>query len=84
MTYLPTKTATSYSLCVAFHILGVLGHREQSGQGQEIHCTMVDGLISMFTFATGAFFAIGKLPLQNGNDHMIVSPYGLFQDSEES
>ncbi len=36
----------------------------------------------MFTFASGAFFATGKLPPRTGNDHMIVSPYGLFESSD--
>jgi crotonobetainyl-CoA:carnitine CoA-transferase CaiB-like acyl-CoA transferase len=43
---------------------------------------MVDGLISMFTFASAAFFATGELPPRNGNDHMVVSPYGLYQASD--
>ena len=43
---------------------------------------MVDGLISMFTFASAAWFATGELPPRNGNDHMVVSPYGLFRASD--
>jgi crotonobetainyl-CoA:carnitine CoA-transferase CaiB-like acyl-CoA transferase len=43
---------------------------------------MVDGLISMFTFAAGAYFSTGQLPPRNGNDHMVVAPYGLFNASD--
>ncbi|MBU1736489.1 MAG: CoA transferase, partial [Verrucomicrobia bacterium] len=43
---------------------------------------MVDSMISMFSFATGAFFSTGDLPTRTGNDHMVVSPYGLFQAAD--
>ncbi|MBI9083472.1 MAG: CoA transferase [Desulfobacterales bacterium] len=73
---------TIAGLYTAFGILAALQARGRTGEGQEVQCAMVDGLISMFTFATGAFFATGKLPPRNGNDHMVVSPYGLFQASD--
>jgi crotonobetainyl-CoA:carnitine CoA-transferase CaiB-like acyl-CoA transferase len=43
---------------------------------------MVDGLISMFTFAAEAYFSTGQLPPRNGNDHMVIAPYGLFNASD--
>jgi crotonobetainyl-CoA:carnitine CoA-transferase CaiB-like acyl-CoA transferase len=36
----------------------------------------------MFTFAAGAYFSTGQLPPRNGNDHMVVAPYGLFNASD--
>ncbi|RPH51271.1 MAG: CoA transferase [Desulfobacteraceae bacterium] len=69
---------TIAGLYAAFGILAAFHERKKTGQGQEIQTAMVDGLISMFTFASSAYFATGKLPPRNGNDHMVVSPYGLF------
>ena len=66
----------------AFGILAALRDRERNGHGYEVQSAMVDGLISMFTFASGAFFATGELPPRNGNDHMVVSPYGLYKASD--
>jgi CoA:oxalate CoA-transferase len=73
---------TIAGLYLAFGILAALRERDRTGHGQEIQCAMVDGLISMFTFASGAYFATGQLPPRNGNDHMVVSPYGVFQASD--
>jgi len=75
-------TDTIAGIYAAFGILAALRNRDKIGQGQQVHVAMVDSIISMFTFASGAFFATGKLPPRTGNDHMIVSPYGLFQASD--
>jgi CoA:oxalate CoA-transferase len=75
-------TDTIAGLYAAFGILAALRDRERTGHGYEIQSAMVDGLISMFTFASGAFFATGELPPRNGNDHMVVSPYGLYKASD--
>jgi CoA:oxalate CoA-transferase len=73
---------TIAGLYAAFGILAALRAREKTGRGQEIQTAMVDGLISMFTFAAGAYFSTGELPPRNGNDHMVVAPYGLFNASD--
>jgi crotonobetainyl-CoA:carnitine CoA-transferase CaiB-like acyl-CoA transferase len=73
---------TIAGLYAAFGILAALRERQRTGRGQEIQTAMVDGLISMFTFAAGAYFSTGELPPRNGNDHMVVAPYGLFNASD--
>ena len=75
-------TDTIAGLYIAFGVQAALRDRERTGHGYEIQSAMVDGLISMFTFASGAFFATGELPPRNGNDHMVVSPYGLYKASD--
>jgi len=75
-------TDTIAGIYAAFGILAALRNRDKTGSGQEVQVAMVDSMISMFTFASGAFFATGELPPRTGNDHMIVSPYGLFQASD--
>jgi len=73
---------TIAGLYAAFGILAALRERDRTGRGQEIQTAMVDGLISMFTFAAAAYFSTGQLPPRNGNDHMVVAPYGLFNASD--
>lgn len=69
---------TIAGLYAAFGILTALRERDRTGRGQEVQTAMVDGLISMFAFASAAYFGTGQLPPRNGNDHMVISPYGLF------
>ncbi len=75
-------TDTIAGLYTAFGVLAALRERDVSGQGHEVQSAMVDGIMSMFTFASAAYFATGELPPRNGNDHMVVSPYGLFKASD--
>jgi crotonobetainyl-CoA:carnitine CoA-transferase CaiB-like acyl-CoA transferase len=73
---------TIAGLYTAFGIMAALRERDRTGRGQEIQAAMVDGLISMFTFAAAAYFSTGQLPPRNGNDHMVVAPYGLFNAAD--
>jgi CoA:oxalate CoA-transferase len=73
---------TIAGLYSALAILAALRERDRTGRGQEIQTAMVDGLISMFSFASSAYFSTGQLPPRNGNDHMVISPYGMFNASD--
>ncbi len=73
---------TVAGLYAAFGILAALRERDRTGRGQEVQAAMVDGLISMFTFAAAAYFATGELPPRTGNDHMVLAAYGLFHASD--
>ena len=73
---------TIAGLYAAFGILAALYRRGRGGRGEEVQVAMVDSLISMFTFASGAYFATGRLPPRTGNDHMVVAPYGVFHASD--
>jgi crotonobetainyl-CoA:carnitine CoA-transferase CaiB-like acyl-CoA transferase len=75
-------TDTIAGLYTAFGILAALRRREQTGCGEEVQTAMVDGMISMLTFASSVFFATDQLPPRNGNDHMVVSPYGVFETAD--
>jgi crotonobetainyl-CoA:carnitine CoA-transferase CaiB-like acyl-CoA transferase len=72
---------TVAGLYAAFGILAALRERDRTGRGQEVQAAMVDGLISMFTFAA-AYFATGALPPRTGNDHMVLAGYGLFHAAD--
>lgn len=73
---------TIAGLYTAFGILVALQHRERTGKGCEVQTAMVDGLISMFAYASAAYFATGHPPPRTGNDHMVIAPYGLFHTAD--
>ena len=66
-------------LYAAFGITTALYHRSRTGQGQEVQSSLLDSVVSLFAYMSANFFAGGKLPLRTGNDHPIVSPYGVFR-----
>ena len=73
---------TIAGLYAAFGIMIALFHRERTGRGLEVQSSMLDGLISMYTFASAAYFATGENPPRTGNNHMVLAPYGLFQTAD--
>lgn len=63
-------------------IVSSLFHRSQTGEGQEVQTSLVDGLFSFMSYMAANFLASGELPKRTGNDHPIVSPYGIFRASD--
>ncbi len=66
----------------AMGVLAALVRRDRTGEGEEVATAMTDGMTSMLAFLATNYFATGKLPLRTGNDHALVSPYGLFEASD--
>jgi crotonobetainyl-CoA:carnitine CoA-transferase CaiB-like acyl-CoA transferase len=66
----------------AFGIVSALVKRAQTGQGEEVQTSLVDGLISFMGYMSTNYLASGQLPIRTGNDHPIIAPYGLFRTSD--
>jgi len=66
----------------AFGIVSALARRTQTGQGEEVRTSLVDGLISFLGYLSANYFASGQLPKRTGNNHPILAPYGLFQAAD--
>jgi len=66
----------------ALGIVAALFNRAQTGQGQEVQTSLMDGLISFFGYMSANALATGEPPLRTGNDHPIVAPYGLFKATD--
>jgi CoA:oxalate CoA-transferase len=63
----------------AFGILAALMSRQQTGRGQEVQTSLVDGMVSILSFQAAWFFARDEIPARGGNDHPVSSPYGTFK-----
>jgi CoA:oxalate CoA-transferase len=59
-----------------------LVRRANTGRGERVGASLVDGLVSFGSFASADFLATGQLPVPTGNDHLLVAPYGLFTASD--
>jgi crotonobetainyl-CoA:carnitine CoA-transferase CaiB-like acyl-CoA transferase len=66
----------------AMGVLAALVRRNSTGRGEEVATALTDGMVSMLAFLATNYFATGKRPRRTGNDHGLVSPYGLFEASD--
>jgi len=66
----------------AMGICASLVRRERTGAGEEVSVALTDALIANLAFLATHTFETGEQPLRTGNDHALVSPYGLFKASD--
>jgi crotonobetainyl-CoA:carnitine CoA-transferase CaiB-like acyl-CoA transferase len=66
----------------ALGICAALVRRSRSGVGETVGASLNNAMISMLGFLAANYFATGKPPDRSGNDHAIVSPYGLFRTKD--
>jgi len=67
------------SLFATYGILAALYEREKSGAGQYIETSLLGGLVALLGYQAAKYFSTGETPLQTGNDHAVVAPYGAYR-----
>jgi crotonobetainyl-CoA:carnitine CoA-transferase CaiB-like acyl-CoA transferase len=73
---------SSTGLYAAIGILTALLEREQSGQGQWVHASLLHSQVAMMDFQAARYLNDGDIPVQVGNDHPTSSPMGLFEAAD--
>jgi crotonobetainyl-CoA:carnitine CoA-transferase CaiB-like acyl-CoA transferase len=63
-------------------ILAALVERSTTGRGRYIDVALNDSLLALFTYQAGRLFATGEVPVQEGNHHATIAPYGTFAASD--
>jgi len=63
-------------------ILAALIERGTTGKGRYIDIALNDSLLALFTYQAGRYFATGQVPVQEGNHHATIAPYGTFAVSD--
>jgi crotonobetainyl-CoA:carnitine CoA-transferase CaiB-like acyl-CoA transferase len=66
----------------AYGILAALFEREKSGLGQFIETSLLEGLVAVLGFQAAKYFGTGETPLQQGNDHGTIAPYGTYRTKD--
>ena len=68
----------------AIGVCASLVRKGRTGAGDRVGSSLNNGMISLLGFLAANHFATGEEPGRTGNDHAIVSPYGMFrtQDGE--
>jgi crotonobetainyl-CoA:carnitine CoA-transferase CaiB-like acyl-CoA transferase len=75
---------SSAGLYAALGIFAALLERDQSGEGQWVHTSLLQAQIAMMDFQAARYLNDGVVPVQCGNDHPSVSPMGLYQAQDGS
>ncbi len=83
----PTKAGVSLADIAAGHaafegILLALFHRQKTGKGQYIDISLLDSLISMFTFQSQIALSTATTPKRKGNLHPTITPYETFETKD--
>ena len=59
-------------------ILAALLESARTGRGRHIDVALNDSLLALLTYQAGRYFATGEVPIQEGNHHATIAPYGTF------
>src|SRR5690242_15594360 len=83
----PTKVGLSIADLVAglFALQGILlalRVADQTGQGQWVDVSLLDGQVGLLTFQAAAYFATGQNPQRMGNRHPMITPYETYRTSD--
>ncbi len=72
----------SAGLLAAQGVLVALFERERSGEGQWIHTSLLEAMVSMLDFQATRWLMDKEVPPQAGNDHPTGIPTGAFQTQD--
>jgi len=63
-------------------ILAAIAHRDRTGEGQHIDCSLLDSQISMLANQASNWLVGGMVPTRMGNNHPNVVPYRVYPTSD--
>lgn len=66
----------------AMGVMAALLERESTGQGQWVQTSLLESQIAMLDFQAAQWLIDGKVPGQNGNEHPLTVPTGVFKTAD--
>jgi CoA:oxalate CoA-transferase len=72
-------------VCGLYGAIGIcasLVKKGRTGEGERVGASLNNGMISLLGFLAANHLATGEEPRRTGNDHAIVSPYGMFRTAD--
>ena len=73
---------TSAGMFLGQGILLALLHREKTGEGQWVHTSLLESMLSKLDFQGARYTMNGEVPEQEGNNHPTNAPMGLFETAD--
>jgi len=83
----PGRPPVRYGISIAdmaggvYAALGILAAyiaRQQTGEGQKVDISLLDGMIALLSYFVSYYFLSGDIPGPQGSGHFSVIPYGAF------
>lgn len=78
---IPVADLTSGLFCAIGTLIALL-EREESGEGQWIHTSLLQAQVWMMDFQAMRWLMNGEIPGQSGNDHPTSAPTGVFKTAD--
>ncbi|MDD9894928.1 MAG: CaiB/BaiF CoA-transferase family protein [Gammaproteobacteria bacterium] len=73
---------TSAGMFLSQGILLALLHREQTGEGQWVHTSLLEAMLCKLDFQAARYTMNKEVARQEGNNHPTLSPMGVFQTDD--
>jgi crotonobetainyl-CoA:carnitine CoA-transferase CaiB-like acyl-CoA transferase len=73
---------TSAGMFLGQGILLALLHREQTGEGQWVHTSLLESMLCKLDFQGARYTMRKEIPVQEGNNHPTNSPMGVFDTAD--
>ena len=73
---------TSAGMFLGQGILLALLHREQTGEGQWVHTSLLESMLCKLDFQGARYTMRHEIPAQEGNNHPTNSPMGVFDTAD--
>lgn len=73
---------TSAGMFLGQGILLALIHRQHTGQGQWVHTSLLESMLSKLDFQAARYTMNGEVAQQEGNNHPTLSPMGVFDSAD--
>ncbi len=73
---------TSAGMFLGQGILLALIERERTGQGQWVHTSLLEAMLSKLDFQAARYTMAGEVPGREGNHHPTAAPMGVFKASD--
>jgi crotonobetainyl-CoA:carnitine CoA-transferase CaiB-like acyl-CoA transferase len=73
---------TSAGMFLGQGILLALIERERTGQGQLVHTSLLEAMLSKLDFQAARYTMAGEVPGREGNHHPTAAPMGVFKASD--
>jgi crotonobetainyl-CoA:carnitine CoA-transferase CaiB-like acyl-CoA transferase len=80
----PTRVGLAFGdlnagMWCAMGVLAAIVQRQATGEGQRVETSLLGGLVGLLSVQGQRYLSLGEVAPPAGNDHPVISPYGVFQ-----